>query len=1705
MTARSHLEKRSFRGWASAALAGCLIGAMVAATAPVALEAAGAQSTISCTFNGKAAPAALTGIVPGKTSIALVCTGKSGLEVASIMASPLGGIVISPASNTNETDIAALTSLKESPAGTYKASFLVPARFSATDRNAVCPPSVGQFNAGLVGCALAVINLATLSQFPGQEAVLETTKQTHAPNSPTLRTATSSATPGEAITFSDATGACPSKPTAASECWWGDALASSSTSASSPALKVTFDGRAVPGATAVVSGPGSGGTGTYNGTTLVPQTLSGSLNLPSPLSNGIHTLTVTQTNVTPFDGNGTKPSHGSPISASTTLIVGPSSGPAVTALHPPSGTSRGGTAVTIKGTNLTGATAVHFGNAAARFTIVSSTSITATSPAGVGAVDVTVTAPSGRSLASNADRFVYVSPTAPVVTGIAPSSGTQLGGTLVAVSGSGFTGAKAVHFGSAAATSFKVISDSELVAKSPNGSGTVDVTVTTKLGTSRKSAADLYSYLAGPAARPAVSAVAPSVGSKGTVVSVTGIGFTDVTAVHFGSVTSGKVTVNSDASITAVAPAETVSGNAVDVTVTTPAGTSATSPADQYTYVGGPVVNSVSPTEGSPVGGYAVTINGSGFTGASAVDFGTKASPSFSVSGDTSITATAPTGTGTVDVTVTTPAGKSAASSANKFAYVAPAVSSVSPNAGSPLGGYPVSITGVGFTGVSAVHFGNAAATDVTVTSDTSLTATAPDGSGTVDVTVTTAGVTSATSSVDRFSYVAVPTVSSVSPAQGPLGGGTVVTISGTSLTGATAVDFGATPATDVTVTSDTSLTATSPAGTATVDVTVTVPSGTSLTTAADQFTYVVAPTVTGVSPSRGPNSGGTTVNITGTGFATATEVDFGAGNSTAFVVNSDTSISVPSSPGAPTAAAGPVDVTVINVGGTSATSSADVFTYEAQPTVTSVSPPAGPPAGGTAVLVTGSGFTPSTTVDFGSTAATDISVISPGLLVATSPAGTGTPDVTVTTAEGTSTTSAADVFTYEVAPTVTSVSPTAGPLGGNVSVTITGTNFTGASEVNFGTRASPSVSVTSPTTIVATAPSVVSPATVHVTVTTPSGTSTTSPADEFSYDVAPTISGVSPSSAPVDVATPVTITGTGFRGTSGVTVAGVAATNVVVVSDTSITAVFPSTSTPAPSPSTVQVTTPGGTGGDGSPSDTFTYTAVVPTITALSLSRNTAAGDSLVTITGTGFTSDATVNFGSNPVTFDTTVNSLTSITVNSPAGTPGTVNVTVTTSGGTSAITPADEFTYLNEKATLVITPSTGNVAGNSVTVTGTGFPTGSWSENESGVLLLQASPLADFLSGFSALNELDTNFLGQPTVDSNGDFTFSFPLADPFSAGDPNAACPPLQSQADAGLVGCAIAGLSLNKTSFLASLADSPVIFAGTQPDPPTLIAPSTVVRVGDSLSFSGRGWWGSFPGGSAAAKICGLRGKPAKCDTLTGSGVVAPVGYSGVGGTLSGATVSGSIRIASNLAGCTSCFLKVTQPNLTPVRGVITASLALTILPPVPAVTAVSPNEGRIAGGTKVTIRGTGLTGTTTVDFGSTLATRVTVKSDTEITAVAPKHAAGIVDVTVSDAGGTSATSAVDGFTYVIAPAVRSVSPDRGPTTGGTKVTIRGIGFSGATGVEFGTIRATSFTVKSDTEITAVAPKHGVGKVNARVASPGGASKTSARDAFTYRK
>jgi Hypothetical glycosyl hydrolase family 15/IPT/TIG domain len=336
----------------------------------------------------------------------------------------------------------------------------------------------------------------------------------------------------------------------------------------------------------------------------------------------------------------------------------------------------------------------------------------------------------------------------PTVTAISPTGGPDTGGTSVQITGTGFTAGSAVSFGTNAATQVVFNSSTKITATSPAGFGTVDVTVANAAGTSSISSADQFTY-----APPAVTGVLPNQGpaAGGTSVVITGTGFTGATVVNFGSNPASGVTVNSDTQITATSPAGTA--GSVDVRVTTPDGTSAINGGDQFTYQPAPAVTGVSPANGPAAGGTIVVINGTGFTGATVVNFGSNPASGVTVNSDTQITATSPPGSGLVDVTVTAPDGTSAINSADQFTY-APVVSGIAPNSGP--GGTTVTITGTGFTGAIVVDFGPNSATSFTVVSDTEITVTSPPGTPgpALDVTVTTlAGTSALNPATDQYTY----------------------------------------------------------------------------------------------------------------------------------------------------------------------------------------------------------------------------------------------------------------------------------------------------------------------------------------------------------------------------------------------------------------------------------------------------------------------------------------------------------------------------------------------------------------------------------------------------------------------------------------------------------------------------------------------------------------------------------------------------------------------------------------------------------------------------------------------------------------------------------------------------------------------------------------------------------------------------------------
>ena len=168
-----------------------------------------------------------------------------------------------------------------------------------------------------------------------------------------------------------------------------------------------------------------------------------------------------------------------------------------------------------------------------------------------------------------------------------------------------------------------------------------------------------------------------------------------------------------------------------------------------------PKVTGADPSGGPLGGGTSVVVSGSGFTGAKAVNFGPNPATDITINSDAKITAISPAGTGAVTITITTSGGESAPSAAAQFVYApVPQVRNVGPGQGPPTGGTPVTVTGSGFTGATAVDFGPTSAADFTVHSDTHIAAVSPAGNGNVEIRITTPGGKSMTHTVTQFTYV---------------------------------------------------------------------------------------------------------------------------------------------------------------------------------------------------------------------------------------------------------------------------------------------------------------------------------------------------------------------------------------------------------------------------------------------------------------------------------------------------------------------------------------------------------------------------------------------------------------------------------------------------------------------------------------------------------------------------------------------------------------------------------------------------------------------------------------------------------------------------------------------------------------------------------------------------------------------------------------
>ncbi len=470
--------------------------------------------------------------------------------------------------------------------------------------------------------------------------------------------------------------------------------------------------------------------------------------------------------------------------------------------------------------------------------------------------------------------------------------------------------------------------------------------------------------------------------------------------------------------------------------------------------------------------------------------------------------------------------------------------------------------------------------------SSTSLQFSAPSHAmGNVDVTVTAIGGTSAPLS-GGLTYLASPTVSTLSPNAGPTTGTASVIINGENFVqNATKVDFDGQLINPINTTT-TALEFAVPAHAAgTVDVAVVTPGGTSALVNGG-FTYMALPNLTPVAePIVVSVNGGTSVTLAGTNLTGVTQMHVD-GVGVVPTMSSENSIAFT----APVHAKGSVDVYAVNPGGSSNILRGALLYAEA-PIAGALSPISGLPAGGSDVTITGANFiVGNTRVNF-DTIQIMATVIDATHLQFTTPAhAIGTVAVSITTPVGTSSPINGG-FTYADRPTATAINPQIVPTSGALGVVLTGTNF-----INGSTSITVDATAVAPYNVSATRLTFDAPAHASgiaaIQVITPSGVS----ADlggGLNYQNPPTVGELSPAMGSANGVSNVSLTGANFiAGNTTVYLDGLAV-EPSVVDSTSLTFDAPAH---MEGTVTVNVQTPAGT--SANVNGGFTYQAV-PTITS--------------------------------------------------------------------------------------------------------------------------------------------------------------------------------------------------------------------------------------------------------------------------------------------------------------------------------------------------------------------------------------------------------------------------------------------------------------------------------------------------------------------------
>lgn len=1427
----------------------------------------------------------------------------------------------------------------------------------------------------------------------------------------------------------------------------------------------------------------------------------------------------------------------------------------LTSLSPTGGNPAGGTSVTITGTGFETGMNITFGTGSCAVTAVSETSVTCTTSAhAISTVNVVVTrADESRATLTSA----YTFRNAPNLTTVIPSTGSNQGNNAISLTGTGFIPGASVTVGVLACSSVTYVSATNLTCTIPSCGGScpyANATVATRVTNPDNQASGTQNYTF--ADTPIVTSVTPNAGALagGGTVTIAGsnfkpVGVTDPTVLI--GAAACTVSVANNTSITCSTGADTAGTK--NVTVTNESSLSGTL-VNGFTYRAAPTITSISPTAGNPSGGYSMTITGTNFdtTNGAVIQVGGTNCTTSSVTSATTATCTVPAGVaGATTVTLVNNDANSQAATpspatADDFTYQnAPTVTAIYDkvicdgsggfpactskiSAGPLAGGRQVYIEGTGFVTGATATINSVACGTLIVNSATQITCTtAAQSAGTYAVQVTNADSQSG-SLASAYTYRAAPTITSFTPNAGALAGATSLTINGTGfVAGASVViDASGTPATCTPGTlSSTQITCTTTAHAAgAFNITVTNTDSQSVVSTGT-YRYQVPPTFSSVTPDGGPTGGAQTITIAGTNFDTVNgmTITIGGANCTAVNVSSSTSATCST----PVNALGTYNIVLTNNDGNSQNvTAAGAYTYRVPPTLTDIYDKTkcdlsgGPPTctnkvraesinGLNQIYIIGTNFLSGATVTIGGSSCTSLSFNSSTQLTCTTPAlSVGTKTVRVTNPDGQSF-QILNLYKYQVAPTITSVSPNAGALAGSGTTTIYGTGFDTTHGVSATINGSACTSVTGLTSsqFSCTTPvggALDTPYDVVVTLGDGDNQSATS-VGAFTYKVAPTVSSINPTAGSNLGGTTVTITGTGFDTSNGanVTIGGSSCNFVNVTSATSLTCI---TGTRTPGTYDVVVTNRDANNQSATLSSAYSY-QIKPTVISVTPTTGSTLGGTTLTVNGSGFISNVvtSVSIGGASCAVQAappvTASQLTCIT---SSNTQGLKDVVVTNANDGQSGTLTGGFTYYPPPTITAVTPSYGPVAGSgpTLTITGTNFiqlgltkpiirfdPTGTAVDCAS-VTLVNSNTLTCASSPAHAAGYVTVRVINPDGDSQFADLALGFsfwpqptvatvvPGNGPASGGTTIT----ITGTGFGGATGVSIGGTactSVNVTSATTLTCVTGALTAGTY---------NVVVSTFDGQS-------GTLTNGYIYDPPPTISSVYHSTYTSVSAGQLAGTDPVTVNGTnfVSGASISiGGVACATSFVSSTQLTC-VTGANTAGFKNVVVTnpdgqSVTLTNgfeYRNAPTISSVTLPAGALAGGTSITIAGTGFQSNATVSIdpsGTPAACAVTALSSTSITCTTSAHAAGTYNVRVTNEEGQSVTAA-SVYTYQAAPTVSTLSVNNGPSSGGTSVTITGTGILAGATASFGGTNCTSINVTPPTTLTCLTPSHATGLVN----------------------